>query len=304
MKRLIALALALILILPCAIFAGAEEGTSIAPLAADTILSDWDELVAWAQNGSDDTGKTVALDADITAPAGASWTAKAVFAGSFDGQSHKITLPAGTDGLFGQLKGNVSDLRLYGDITYNNSVVGILTDQIAASLTVKNVMVEGRVTLTKGDNAGAFAGQMIPSHGNVVANFVNCINAADVFCNQRYASGFVGNNESNYTNFTDCLNLGNVTVEGATGEPITSGFAGALYSGGAQFVNCVNLGTITDNGSSARGSCAFAYRSNNIDNLSYIDCLALQGSADRLALESMADPVKSSYQWLSKADAV
>ena len=75
MKRIVSLVLAFLLVVPCALAGG------VTVQAEDLAISDWAELVAWASNGSDDKGKTVSLDADITAPAGASWTAKASFAG-------------------------------------------------------------------------------------------------------------------------------------------------------------------------------------------------------------------------------
>ncbi|MBE6590703.1 MAG: hypothetical protein E7646_01520, partial [Ruminococcaceae bacterium] len=266
-------------------------------------IGTWEELVAWAQDSYDGDAKTYELTADITMPADATWAPKANFKGTFDGKGHKII---GLDNAFitnitgGEIKniGFIDFTRK--DLASNNK--GLVSDFVKADAAFTNVFVSGSLTTGKCNSFGAFVGDIAPNGANITVTFTSCWNDADIVCGDRYASGFVGNNESNNTVFVNCLNTGDVEAAGVSGDPIASGFAGAVYSGNLVMTNCVNLGKITS--ASAKPVGALSFRAYNVTADAFKNCYALEGSAAYLGSENegLQGEVEGKFAWTTASE--
>lgn len=164
----------------------------------------------------------LAADIDLT---GGTWTSIGTsskkFAGSFDGEGHKITF-ANHSSLFGYIKGASNTARAE----------------------IKNLVIEGSVT------ASAFAAYAAN------ANFDKCINRADVTSGNKYASGILGRagESSGVTSSNPNVSITNCGNEGAIkGSSQIGGILG--YSqGSTTILNCYNTGAIS--GSSEVGGIA------------------------------------------------
>ena len=167
-----------------------------------------------------------------------SWGKK--FAGSFDGQGHKISNLSidyiGTNtqvpykGLFGYVEGSSSKHAV-----------------------IQNLTVQGNMVLTSSKNViGAHSGGVI---GRVdYADITNVHSEVNVTVkrvggNWDNLGGLVGY-ANNSTTIKDCSNSGDVT-----GYRYAGGIAGNL-SGNSSIINCTNSGNVTCAGSGAAGMAA------------------------------------------------
>ena len=243
MKKLLALMLTVFMVL----------GIFAVPALADADISigTYDQLVAWAKNGSDDAGKTVVLTADIVAnedvastyestPPSNVWTSKN-FAGTFDGQGHSISgLYMGGSSpcnFIATLTGTVKNLYVVNSAFIGTGMQNGLIGYVKGA-TIENVYTDCIVT---GTNS---SGGIVARQGGPVT-IDSCWFDGTVTLTGSYASGIIGNQESNEAYITDCLNTGNITAP-ANGN--IAGISTAVYDGKLFATRCVNAGSISKEG--------------------------------------------------------
>ena len=214
-----------------------------------------------------------------------SWGKK--FAGSFDGQGHKISNLSidyiGTNtqvpykGLFGYVEGSsskhavIQNLTVQGNmvLTSSKNVIGAHSGGVIGRVDyadITNVHSEVNVTVKRvggnWDNLGGLVG-----YANNSTTIKNCSNSGDV-TGYRYAGGIAGNLSSN-SSIINCTNSGNVTCAG-------SGAAGmaANVGNGCAITGCVNSGTIKSTGANVGGIAGDVAKAeiSNCYNSGKIDC--------------------------------
>ena len=214
-----------------------------------------------------------------------SWGKK--FAGSFDGQGHKISNLSidyiGTNtqvpykGLFGYVEGSsskhavIQNLTVQGNmvLTSSKNVIGAHSGGVIGRVDyadITNVHSEVNVTVKRvggnWDNLGGLVG-----YANNSTTIKDCSNSGDV-TGSRYAGGIAGNLSSN-SSILNCTNSGNVTCAG-------SGAAGmaANVGNGCAITGCVNSGTIKSTGANVGGIAGDVAKAeiSNCYNSGKIDC--------------------------------
>ena len=214
-----------------------------------------------------------------------SWGKK--FAGSFDGQGHKISNLSidyiGTNtqvpykGLFGYVEGSsskhavIQNLTVQGNmvLTSSKNVIGAHSGGVIGRVDyadITNVHSEVNVTVKRvggnWDNLGGLVG-----YANNSTTIKDCSNSGDV-TGYRYAGGIAGNLSGN-SSIINCTNSGNVTCAG-------SGAAGmaANVGDGCAITGCVNSGTIKSTGANVGGIAGDVAKAeiSNCYNSGKIDC--------------------------------
>lgn len=214
-----------------------------------------------------------------------SWGKK--FAGSFDGQGHKISNLSidyiGTNtqvpykGLFGYVEGSsskhavIQNLTVQGNmvLTSSKNVIGAHSGGVIGRVDyadITNVHSEVNVTVKRvggnWDNLGGLVG-----YANNSTTIKDCSNSGDV-TGYRYAGGIAGNLSSN-SSIINCTNSGNVTCAG-------SGAAGmaANVGNGCEITACSNSGTIKSTGANVGGIAGDVAKAeiSNCYNSGKIDC--------------------------------
>ena len=246
------------------------------------------ELAGLAQlvnAGTDFSGKTIYLDADIqlnntdnwenwgtTAPAN-SWTAIGnstnKFKGIFDGQGHTIS----------------------GIYISNNSDYQGLFGHVGEGGTIQNLSVTASY-IKAGSTVGGIVGY------NSAGTVSNCSNSGKVAGSgiyNSYIGGIVGNN--NAGTIESCFNSGTVTGEGT--KPNVGGIAGINYGSGATVKNCSNSGeVIGNNANSCGGIAGINYIGAIISNCSNNGTVTGTGNAVRaggITGENTSSSVSKSY---------
>lgn len=193
-----------------------------------------------------------------------SWGKK--FAGSFDGQGHKISnlfinyIGTNTQipykGLFGYVEGSSSKRAVIQNLTVQGNIVLTSSKNVSSACSggvigradyadITNVHSEVNVTVKRvggnWDNLGGLVG-----YANYSTTIRDCSNSGDV-TGYRYAGGIAGNLSSN-SSIINCTNSGNVTCAG-------SGAAGmaANVGNGCEITACSNSGTIKSTGANVGG---------------------------------------------------
>lgn len=193
-----------------------------------------------------------------------SWGKK--FAGSFDGQGHKISnlfinyIGTNTQipykGLFGYVEGSNSKHAVIQNLTVQGNIVLTSSKNVSGAYSggvigradyadITNVHSEVNVTVKRvggnWDNLGGLVG-----YANYSTTIRDCSNSGDV-TGYRYAGGIAGNLSSN-SSIINCTNSGNVTCAG-------SGAAGmaANVGNGCEIKACSNSGTIKSTGANVGG---------------------------------------------------
>lgn len=209
------------------------------------------------------------------------------FAGSFDGQGHKISNLSidyiGTNtqvpykGLFGYVEGSsskhavIQNLTVQGNmvLTSSKNVIGAHSGGVIGRVDyadITNVHSEVNVTVKRvggnWDNLGGLVG-----YANNSTTIKDCSNSGDV-TGYRYAGGIAGNLSGN-SSIINCTNSGNVTCAG-------SGAAGmaANVGNGCAITGCVNSGTIKSTGANVGGIAGDVAKAeiSNCYNSGKIDC--------------------------------
>ena len=250
----------------------------LGPIAADIIINNWEELVDWAADASDNAGQSVALAADISAPTDAVWAPKAEFAGTFNGYGFTISgLKAEGDGsaFITNLKGRLCNLYIV-DSTFGSaesSCCAAAAAWLDDGAEVENVY--SNATIIGVNHCGGIASNLMPG----TAYITSCWFDGEVTVSGMYASGILGNHQFNHAVITDCLNTGKVTAEGGN----ASGISTAVYKGSLVATRCVNLGAIAMK--DAALGCAICKTltedadNNLVGEATLTDCYNLKGAA-------------------------
>lgn len=277
---------------------GAWDGKTATEPAKDANgvyqISNGAELVWFAQqvNKGGNAKISAVLTNDIEL-AGFEWTPIGMnswgkkFAGSFDGQGHKISNLSidyiGTNtqvpykGLFGYVEGSsskhavIQNLTVQGNmvLTSSKNVIGAHSGGVIGRVDyadITNVHSEVNVTVKRvggnWDNLGGLVG-----YANNSTTIKNCSNSGDV-TGYRYAGGIAGNLSGN-SSIINCTNSGNVTCAG-------SGAAGmaANVGNGCAITACSNSGTIKSTGANVGGIAGDVAKAeiSNCYNSGKIDC--------------------------------
>ncbi|MBE6591153.1 MAG: hypothetical protein E7646_03865, partial [Ruminococcaceae bacterium] len=261
------------------------------------LIDEWADLTAWAANGSNDAGKTVFLLKDITAPADATWTAKAEFAGTFDGCGNSISGLKGAQGLIAKMTaGEIKDLSIDATISATATAVAIFVGKMEGDIKLTNCYAGGSVTSTK-NNVAAFIGDGTKQY---TATFNGCWNDADVNTSERYASGFVGNQESCTVVINDSLNTGSVNGDATNGNQ--GGFSESVYNGKLTITNALNLGTITYDKAAPKTGFAFTRTLRRGSVTVLTNCFNLTGAADSNTYELQAADATNANATLNGKD--
>ncbi len=254
-KRILSLLLSITLIasaLPAIpVFAQAWDGsTKTKPQQIDGVyqISSANELAWFAEYvntlGAEDTG-LVSLNAVLTddidlgnrpwTPIGLVTYVVDAYAGTFDGQNHtvsglKIDASAGGYGLFATVNtGTVKNLKVYGEITSNNVVGGIIGKLQTG--TVENCSFSGSVTST-GTSTKGYTGGIVGTIVSKNAVITGCCNTADI--SGSYAGGIIGYT-SQSASVSSCYNTGDIS-----GKTRSAGIAGQQSKGEISY--CYNTG--------------------------------------------------------------
>ena len=278
---------------------GAWDGKTATEPAKDANgvyqISNGAELAWFAQQinkgGNAKISAVLTNDIDLAAynwtPIGMNSTGKR-FAGSFDGQDHKImnlsidyqgtTTAAPYQGLFGFVEGSsskhaeIKNLTVQGNmvLTSNKNVStacsgGVIGRTDYADIT--NVHSEVNITVNRvggnWDNIGGIIGQIY-----YATNVKDCSYSGTIKT-WRYAGGIVGNISSSGSAIINCVNTGTVTCSSTCAAGIV-----ANLSNGSKVVGCVNTGAVTAAGNYAAGIVGYCGNSevSNCYNAGKVTC--------------------------------
>ena len=273
MKKLTAILLSALMVLSLCSF------TAIAD--ADYSISNWSELTAWAASSDTYSGKTVVLTADITAPSIASWTTKASFYGTLDGQGHTISGLRGTTGLIGDLYGTVKNLSIKdSQFLYTSTTNAAVARTAKGGSLIENVYSDAKITGT--NHIGGIAGLVGESTAENPATIIGCWFDGEVAATATYASGILGNQNHGHAVITDCLNTGKVSGTGHTG-----GISASVYTGSLVATRCVNLGPIYVNSARSGWGVVRTITYNSTTKvggaITLSDCYNLEGMAQTVS---------------------
>ncbi len=165
------------------------------------------------------------------------WTQWYTFDANYDGDGHTITLKEASMkfsfGLFGALKGSVSNLVIDGTIKATG-YVGALVGQAHNGAVITNVT--NKVDINgKGNQVGGLIGN-VANEANVT--IINCKNEGNITANGSFVGGIVGGGWAN-VKISGTTNAGNVT-----GISNVGGIISELWMNG-EVNDCTNSGKIT-----------------------------------------------------------
>lgn len=200
-------------------------------------------------------------------------TSSYTFAGTFDGQGHKISKiyinSSDYVGLFAYLNGGIiRNITVSGTVngtgkTSSNygvgGIVGVAMGIAVIENCVSNISVSGDF-----DYVGGICG-----YANKNVEIRNCVNLGSVTSSANYVGGILGSSisaSSSPTNIYNCANFGSVS-----GSANVGGIAGEIYD---YVSNCYNVGLLTG----ASSVAAIANTGGN-DNSYYENCYFLSTSA-------------------------
>lgn len=214
---------------------------------------DWNTFKGAVEGGIDYAGKTVTLSADIAVSEGivddGSYYSPKVFAGSFDGQGHTITLAvnstktSGSVGLFGVLKPGygvtqtIKDLKFAGSVSSASMSGGVaaLIGAISGSGTVvvKQVGNNAAITGPSGEQSSAYAGGFVGKSDGATLQLVNCFNRGTVNGSGAcQVGGLVGgtSDENAVLSIAGCYNTGDVVIANDGENRSVGGFLGNVFT--------------------------------------------------------------------------
>lgn len=269
---------------------GAWDGKTATEPAKDANgvyqISNGAELAWFAQQinkgGNAKISAVLTKDIDLAAynwtPIGMNSTGKR-FAGSFDGQEHKIMNLSidyiGTNtqipykGLFGYVEGSSSKHAVIQNLTVQGNMVLTSSKNVSSACSggvigradyadITNVHSEVNITVNRvggsWDNIGGIIGQIY-----YATNVKDCSYSGTIKA-WRYAGGIAGSISSSGNSIINCTNTGTVTCLSTCAAGIV-----ANLSNGSKVVGCVNTGAITAAGNYAAGvvgNCANSEVSN------------------------------------------
>jgi hypothetical protein len=238
MRKTLSIILSVMMILSVCSFAipasAAPEGTAIN--TADEFLA----MVSTPADSAEVTAKYY-LNADITL----SGTYIEPFWGILDGNGHTVTVSAP---MFADFSGEVRNLKIKGEILFQDANAAAFTVLSAKGLNVINCQNDANVTIT--GNAKWAAGFVADCENNEVpCVFVNSVNNGDIYVDstadeKMRAGGFGGIIDGAV--FMNCVNNGDIYMKGniciAGGLVSRVALHAATYT--AEAYNCVNNGNI------------------------------------------------------------
>ncbi len=261
-KRFVYLMSAIVMTLPAAAegFSGGD-GSADSPYLIKTV-ADMEELAAGVSGGTTYEGKTFKMDADITYPDGSTFTSIGgcvtaiskctTFAGTFDGNGHKISGATVTGtyfaSLFGQLTSTATLKNLTienANITSSNSYAGIVGSLYG---TVDNVnVVNLTLTSTSGSYTGGLVGFVQGDATKGVGTVKNCTLSGSISSSAN-VGGIAG---QCYGSISDCHSSATVVSLTANSSSVTlGGIAGVTLQLGSsvpapEIKRCSFTGNIT-----------------------------------------------------------
>ena len=186
------------------------------------------------------------------------------FAGTFDGQGHKITglnVVSGTNGagLFGTVNGGtIKNLVVEGSVDVTSIYTGGIVGKTQGNVTIENCSYSGTVT-SSSTNSKAGAGGIVGRINSGTVTINRCKNSADI--TGKNAGGITGYGSAKGSTITDCYNAGTISSGSNAG-----GIAGQMHNG-TSYTNCYNKGTIS--GSANIGAIS-AFNHGNCKNCYYV----------------------------------
>lgn len=195
--------------------------------------SEWKTFVSNVNGGTNYSGSTVTLTADITVTADYSFVANCLvgnsetnsFQGTFDGQGHTITfvkdaenIGASEAGPFRFIKNaTIKNLKTAGTLKNAQNVMGGIVAQAFGTCTITNCMSSMNFTKTGTDTNDATFGGILGRAGDNSTGSItikNCLYTGTLNANKSI-SGIVGYVRSNCTvNISNTLFAGTLTSEG------------------------------------------------------------------------------------------
>ena len=287
-KRITAVLLALVMVFTAMAMPSAAldtwDGSAVSSFGGGKGTEDEPYIIATAKqfarltlnvaNGNSYAGKYFKLTSDIDL-ASRQWTpvgsASTPFAGTFDGQFHKISnlyISQNTTtytGLFGYNTGTIKNLIISsGNVTgyrYTGAVAGFNSGLIRNCENASTV------------NGNAFTAGIVGHNTGTVSG---CSNSANVFGTE-YTSGIVAYNYTGTTTdieykgeIADCYNTGYIS-----GVSYSGGIAGALMGEGGSLKNAYNSGTVV--GRTNSGAIAGYNNRAIVSNCHYLEGSAVDG---------------------------
>lgn len=210
------------------------------------------------------------------------------FAGSFDGQEHKIMNLSidyiGTNtqnpykGLFGYVEGSNSKHAVIQNLTVQGNMVLTSSKNVISACSggvigradyadITNVHSEVNITVNRvggsWDNIGGIIGQIY-----YATNVKDCSYSGTIKA-WRYAGGIAGNISSSGSAIINCVNTGTVTCPSTCAAGIV-----ANLGNGSKVVGCYNTGAITAAGNYAAGIVGYCANSevSNCYNVGKVTC--------------------------------
>ena len=179
---------------------------------------------------------------------------------------------------------------------------------VASNATIKNLRVAGTIVSTRKWAAGIIG--YIENINNASTNIINCISSVHIICdniqtianNKPYDctyGGLVGQNESGYINFTNCVFDGEIVDTRDLNNKKARRCAGfiAWVNKGVSFTNCIMAGKldVLPNGIDIDNSMATFYRTNNVtatyNNCYFINDYTYYQSKDKIIKLRQGEPI-------------
>ena len=238
MRKTLSIILSVMMILSVCSFAipasAAPEGTAIN--TADEFLA----MVSTPADSAEVTAKYY-LNADITL----SGTYIEPFWGILDGNGHTVTVSAP---MFADFSGEVRNLKIKGEILFQDANAAAFTVLSAKGLNVINCQNDANVTIT--GNAKWAAGFVADCENNETpCVFVNSVNNGDIYidstADQKMRAGGIAG-IIDIVSLYNCVNNGDIYIKGTT--DIAAGFVARVGLNAsmnvAEAFNCVNNGNV------------------------------------------------------------
>lgn len=165
------------------------------------------------------------------------------FYGTLDGNGHTVTLNGCP--MFTEFAGTLKNINIEGKVSLpKQDAVGAVCMSVSDDATFDNIIVRADVT-GKSGNAGGLVGQIDSDQCTVT--FTNCVNEGTV-TGKQHVGGLVGYSKSLQLSFSDCENHGEITSNGGNAGGLIGYFG--LESGSyskkktVSAINCINTGKI------------------------------------------------------------
>lgn len=160
--------------------------------------------------------------------AGHGWTPIDGFAGTFDGNGHRII-----------------GMHIYGEVEQAVGLFGKLGNSYPEKVSIKNLaMVDININIINEDRGGWCSVGGIVGHGYDDVKIENCYTTGDILAEVKYSQSYVGGlmGGGRTSSVSNCYNICNVILSGDSTD-ITDGVGGIAQSCNADF--CYNIGTIS-----------------------------------------------------------